>query len=219
VFWVNPIVQQVVEHPPAENRGWQHTDCVGNGEGDQHLDVLGEHIVDGAAHSSDGLPLINNEPSCNNAVGNEDDEKVDNYIDNHAIAGMVTVGDITAIDGVAPLEDTGEVKSIKRNDSKAPNPDEENDKIYSSISKHHIFVLTMVRRIPCYTTLIAHFMHAHTKGYGTYKIKIKTLRPEHDLYPTHGGKVCLSRPVPDQGYCIAQPMAVWSTKQEERMAI
>ena len=145
--------------------------------------MLGEHVVDGAAHGSDGLPLINNEPSCNNAVGNEDDEKVDNYIDNHAIAGMVTVGDITAIDGVAPLEDTGEVESIKRNYSKAPNPDEENDKIYSSISKHNIFVLTMVGRVPNYATLITQFMPAHTQGYGTYKREEEKLSDPSVTYP------------------------------------
>ena len=166
VFCFDVMVQQIVEPPPTENRGWYHTDCICNEEREQHLDVLGEHFVDGAAISSHCLSLINNEPSCNNAVGNEDDEKVDNYIDNHAIAGMVTVGDITAIDGVAPLEDTGEVESIKRNYSKAPNPDEENDKIYSSFSKHHNFVLTMVGRVPKFATLIAQFMLAHTQGYG-----------------------------------------------------
>ena len=148
------MIQKSIEHPPAKDSGWQHTYGVGNGEGEQHLDVLCEHVVDWVDHSSAGLPLVNNEPSCNNAVGNEDDEKIDNYIDNHAIAGMVTVGDITTINGVGPREDTGEVKSIKRNDSKAPNPNEENHKINSSISKHQISVLTVEGRVAHYATLI-----------------------------------------------------------------
>ena len=119
------MVQQFVKSPPTDIRCWYHTDGICNGEGKQHLDVLGEHVVDGAVHRSHCLSLINNEPSCNNAVGNENDEK-DCYIANHSIAGMVTLRNITAINGVGPLVDTSETEDITRNGRKAPKPDEEN---------------------------------------------------------------------------------------------
>ena len=79
---------------------------------------------------------------------------------------------ITAVHGVAPLIMINRVKGIKRDGSKAPDPDEENDKIHSCITKHHIVVLTMFGRVPHNATLKTKLMPADTKGNGT----LKTLR-------------------------------------------
>ena len=60
---------------------------------------------------------------------------------------------ITAVHGVAPHIIIGRVKGIERDSSKAPDPDEENDKIHSCIPKHHVVVLTMFGRVPHDATL------------------------------------------------------------------
>ena len=106
-----------IKQPPAEDRCWHDTDGVGDGEGDQHLDVLGEHVVDGDAHCSSRLSLVNNQPSCYDTVSDKDNQEIAKDIYNHAIAGMVTVSvrNIAAIHGVCPLIYTGDTKDITRN--------------------------------------------------------------------------------------------------------
>ena len=142
-----------IKHPPAEDGCWHNTDGVGDGEGDQHLDVLGEHVVVGAGHRSSCLPLIDDQPPCDDAVSNQDNQEITKDIYNHAVAGMISVGIVTTIHGVCPLVFTGNAKDITGDCGKAPDPNEENDKINSSIAKDWIIVLAMERRVAHQATL------------------------------------------------------------------
>ena len=118
------LLQEAVKHPPAEDEGRDDRDGVHNGETEQHLDVFGEHVVIRVSQGICCISLIHNKLPCNNTIGNKDDDEVDYNISNHAIASMITVGDITTIDGVAPLENTCKVEGIKRYGKETPKPNE-----------------------------------------------------------------------------------------------
>ena len=144
MFLFNMLVQNTVKHSPAENESRYNRDGIRNRQGEQRLDVLGEYVINRVIHGSLCFSLVNHKISCNNSIRNKDDDEVEDDIGNHTIASMITISNITTIDGVAPLKDTCKVESIKRNDEKAPKPDKKNNKINSSISKHNIIVFSMM---------------------------------------------------------------------------
>ena len=128
--------------------------------------MFGKHILIWVVHSNNCFSLIQNKPSCNNTIGKKDDDEVDDNISDHAIAGMIAVGDVTAIHGVGPCEDTCKAERIKGYSKEAPQPDEEDDKINALTPEHHIIVLGMLGRVPYNTAPTAHLVSAHTQSNG-----------------------------------------------------
>ena len=118
--------------------------------------MLCEHIVHRAACAVEFHSLIQSKSSCLDGIGKKNNQEADDNIRNGAITGVIIEASvtITAVHGVAPPIMIKRVKDIKRDRSKAPDPDEENDKIHSCITKHHIVVLTVFRRVPHDATLI-----------------------------------------------------------------
>ena len=114
------LLNKSVKHPPAEDESRYHGDGVCHGQGEQHLDVLGENVGIRVVHCGYCYSLVNHKISCYNSIGNKDDDKVDDNIGNDEIAGMKTVSGITAIDGVAPLKNTCNIEGIRRDDKETP---------------------------------------------------------------------------------------------------
>ena len=112
MFLLYMLVQNTVKHSPAEEESRYHRDGVRHRQGEQHLDVLGEYVVNRVIHGSHCFSLVNHKLSCYNSIRNKDDNEVQDDIGNHAIAK----GSITTIDGVAPLKDTCKVESIRGDD-------------------------------------------------------------------------------------------------------
>ena len=107
------LLKKSVKHPPAEDESRYHRDGVCHGQGEQHLDVLGENVVIRVVHCGYCYSLVNHKISCYNSIGYKDDDKVDDNVGNHTIASMTTISYITTIDGVAPLKDTCNAEGIK----------------------------------------------------------------------------------------------------------
>ena len=74
---------------------------------------------------------------------------------------------ITAIHCVSPFIFTGDAKDVTRNDSKTPDPDEDDDQVYSSLPEDWILMGAMVGGAPCKSTFLAHLVPANTQCYGT----------------------------------------------------
>ena len=138
------LLKKSVKHSPAKDESRYHGDGVCNGQGEQHLDVLGENVGIRVVHCGYYYSLVNHKISCYNSIGNKDNDEVDDNIGNDEIAGMNTISEITAIDGVAPFKVTCNAEGIRRDDKKTPKPDKKNYKVNSSISKHNIIMLSMV---------------------------------------------------------------------------
>ena len=113
--------------------------------------MLDEHVLYRAVSGEPSLLLVNNKPSHNSNIGKKDNYKIEDAINHDAVAGVVggvCVCDITAIHCVCPGVDTCHAKNIPRYGSKAPDPNEEDEKVNILVSKHWILMIVVLRWVP-----------------------------------------------------------------------
>ena len=75
MFLLDMLVQKTVKHSPAEDKSRYDRDGVPHGQGEQHLDVLGEYVVIKVIHGSHCFSLVDHKISCYNSIGSKDDDE------------------------------------------------------------------------------------------------------------------------------------------------